>query len=121
MMRRMRRRARTMADRTSLDRVEAGDNDIAHAGDYPQGSETDLTDLLGDLMHWAQARDLDWEACISQARRHFEAEDDGTDVPTMSDTAYGKVFGTKALRRRRARRSGAGVSKDTQRCTWCNA
>lgn len=38
--------------------------------------ESLLTDLLADLMHWADANDEDFGAAIGMARKHHDAESD---------------------------------------------
>lgn len=37
-------------------------------------NETNLGDLLADLLHWADANDVDFLAALDNARRHFRAE-----------------------------------------------
>jgi hypothetical protein len=36
--------------------------------------EDSLGDLLGDLMHWADARNFDFEAALDRARQHYKEE-----------------------------------------------
>jgi hypothetical protein len=36
-----------------------------------------LGDLLADLMHWADRNDYDFEAALSRAQGHYEAETGG--------------------------------------------
>ena len=36
--------------------------------------EDSLTDLLCDLMHWADMNDFDFDAALSMARYHYVAE-----------------------------------------------
>lgn len=36
--------------------------------------EDRLGDLLCDLMHWCDRNDLDFDAALSRARMHYEAE-----------------------------------------------
>ena len=36
--------------------------------------EDSLGDLLGDLMHWSDARNFDFEFALARARGHYEAE-----------------------------------------------
>jgi len=36
--------------------------------------EDSLGDLLCDLMHWCDRSDFDFEAALSRARSHYEAE-----------------------------------------------
>lgn len=102
--------------RTILERVEYAQGIIDQAID-DNGDETNASDLLGDLMHWAQARALSFDALVQQARQHFEAEDDGQDVPTMSDRAYSREFGAAAIAMRKARRDQAGAGPAL--CGWC--
>ena len=33
-----------------------------------------LVDLLGDLMHWCDRNDADFDTALSRARMHYEAE-----------------------------------------------
>lgn len=89
--------------RTLEDRVEYGQSVIDQAVDQ-NDDWTQAVDLLGDLMHWAQAQGLNFDELLASARIHFEAEDEGQDVPTMSDAAYSRAFGSKALALRKARR-----------------
>lgn len=45
---------------------------------FPPWTEDDfrdrLTDLLADLMHYANAHDLDFDECLDTARYHYEEE-----------------------------------------------
>ena len=50
--------------------------------------EDALGDLLGDLMHWADAKGFNFELALLRARHHYEAE--------RAEGAGGAVFdGTK--------------------------
>ena len=45
-------------------------------GIVEDGAETQLSDLLCNLMHYADTVDLDFYACIDRARRHYHDEVD---------------------------------------------
>jgi len=92
--------------RTLEDRVEYGQSIIDQAIDQ-NDDRTQAVDLLGDLMHWAQAQGLNFNELLASARTHFEAEDEGQDVPTLSDAPYVRAFGAKAVAMRKARRHTA--------------
>ena len=60
---------------TNLDRANWADKAIRSfrkqtGCDY----EDSLGDLIADLMHWADARDFDFDAAFYRARHHYEAE-----------------------------------------------
>ncbi len=40
----------------------------------PETNEIDLTDLVCDLMHWAAARQLDFDEVLETASMHLDAE-----------------------------------------------
>jgi len=44
----------------------------------PDGMEEDLVDLLTDTMHFAAAKEIDFESILRMARSNFEAEKDET-------------------------------------------
>lgn len=92
--------------RTIEDRVEYAQSIIDQAIDQ-NDDRTQAVDLLGELMHWAQARGLNFDELLASARIHFEAEDEGQDVPTLSDAAYARAFGAEAVAMRKARRHTA--------------
>ena len=46
---------------------------------YDDDRETLLTDLLTDLMHWADANDLDFEEQLRVAQGHHDAEEATTE------------------------------------------
>lgn len=37
-----------------------------------------LVDLMTDVMHWADSRDISYNNAINTAHRHFEQEQEGT-------------------------------------------
>lgn len=41
---------------------------------YPEDQHTNLIDLLTDAMHWCSCNDVEFDAVLRTARRHFEAE-----------------------------------------------
>lgn len=93
-----------MTGRTIEDRVSFGEDLVSQTPDARENDDqTNLTDLLADLMHYAQAHELPFDQCVESARTHFEAEDAGADVPTMSYTAYARAFGQSAADARRRR------------------
>jgi alpha-L-fucosidase len=47
--------------------------------------EDSLGDLLGDLMHWADARDFDFDAALDRARHHYAKERDEEKADRMSE------------------------------------
>ena len=42
-----------------------------------KSKEEHLTDLLTDLMHWAERHKIDFESCYLMAARHYDAEREG--------------------------------------------
>jgi hypothetical protein len=62
---------------TNLDRANWADKAIL-AFREQTGCDLDdsLGDLLCDLMHWADARNFDFDAALDRARQHYEAECD---------------------------------------------
>jgi len=46
-----------------------------------------LTDLLGDLMHFADRENLDFEAALAMARAHYEAEKAEAAAPNLLSAA----------------------------------
>lgn len=50
------------------------------AGDYAEADSDDdtiITDLLANLMHYCDAKLVDFEACLRMANGHHDAEVDG--------------------------------------------
>lgn len=41
-----------------------------------EGPETEITDLIADLMHVAEEEGVDFDTCLNRAVAHFEAEKD---------------------------------------------
>lgn len=59
----------------NLRRAErAADLLTAHCHRAPAEPEHALTDLLADLMHWAQANGQDFQSALDDARMHFDEE-----------------------------------------------
>lgn len=57
-----------MADaQRALDQIHRDEND-----------ETQLADLLGDLWHWAAAKQIDFSAALERGTLYFAEEADGT-------------------------------------------
>jgi hypothetical protein len=44
--------------------------------------EDTISDLLGDLMHWCERNGVKFDAELSRARRHYEAETDDKGTPS---------------------------------------
>ncbi len=60
---------------TNLDRAKWADKAIlAFREQTGCDHEDSLGDLLGDLMHWADARNFDFEAALDRARQHYKEE-----------------------------------------------
>jgi hypothetical protein len=55
--------------------------------DDTEEDETRLSDVLADLMHWADYNHLDWESVIAQATRARTAELEEWDVVQVSITS----------------------------------
>ena len=65
--------------------VEAYVDMVGDAGD----AETNLGDLLADLMHYAEERDIDWDLALGKAERHFSFEHDDLDQELQNELADG--------------------------------
>ncbi len=64
-----------MIETTNLDRVAWADKAIRTFRDLTGCDHEDsLGDLLCDLMHWADAKNFDFEAALDRARDHHAAE-----------------------------------------------
>jgi hypothetical protein len=62
---------------TNLDRANWADKAIlAFREQTGCDHEDSLGDLLGDLMHWADARNFEFDAALDRARHHYEEECD---------------------------------------------
>ena len=62
---------------TNLDRANWADKAILALREQTGGDHEDsLGDLLGDLMHWADARNFDFDAALNTARMHHQEERD---------------------------------------------
>jgi hypothetical protein len=60
---------------TNLDRANWADKAIrAFRKETRCDHEDSLGDLIADLMHWADARNFDFDAALHRARHHYEAE-----------------------------------------------
>jgi hypothetical protein len=70
-----------MTETTNKDRAEWGGMALleyaiakgSNGGLYDP-PETVLTDLLCDLMHYAELKEIDFAACLERARMHYDAE-----------------------------------------------
>jgi len=62
---------------TNLDRANWADKAILALREQTGCDHEDsLGGLLGDLMHWADARNFDFDAALDRARHHYEEERD---------------------------------------------
>jgi hypothetical protein len=60
---------------TNLDRANRADKAIlAFREQTGCDHEDSLGDLLGDLMHWAELRNFDFDAALDRARHHHKEE-----------------------------------------------
>lgn len=64
-------------DRTNEDRIDTGRQIVDAYGQAMGQDESNLSDLLADLMHYAKSEKLDFDAEVERGRFHFEAEDAG--------------------------------------------
>jgi hypothetical protein len=70
---------------TNLDRASWADKAIlAFREQTGCDHEDSLGDLLGDLMHWADARNFDFDAALERARHHYEEELDEARTPVRT-------------------------------------
>lgn len=67
-------------------RAILGEGALALGSDHHPGRESDshakqenLSDLMGNLMHYCDREDLDLQAALRKGRRHYEAEKDAAD------------------------------------------
>lgn len=47
---------------------------VRTTGQEDESEETNIVDLLADLMHLCEARDVSFDDCLDRARRHFADE-----------------------------------------------
>jgi hypothetical protein len=67
---------------TNLDRANWADKAVlAFRGETHCDHEESLGDLLCDLMHWADARNFDFDAALDTARMHYQAECEDENSP----------------------------------------
>jgi hypothetical protein len=53
--------------------------------------EDSLGDLLGDLMHWADARDFDFDAALDRARHHYAKERDEEKADRLPEAVRDRI------------------------------
>jgi hypothetical protein len=56
---------------------------VGDAGD----AETNLGDLLADLMHYAEEQHINWDLALGKAERHFSFEYDDLDQELQDELA----------------------------------
>ena len=72
-----------MNEPTNKDRAERADHilrlyaELEGSEAYEDDSAALLTDLLADLMHWAEEEELDFQDQLESAKGHYEAEVNG--------------------------------------------
>ncbi len=54
---------------------------MLEVGGFTSASSETLVDVLADLMHYAEAKGLDWVEAEGQARRHYDVEREGPNAP----------------------------------------
>ena len=67
-----------MNDRTNagraVDAQQALDTHSGLTGIIREPDDTQLTDLLCNLMHWCSHNDVNWTECVERAMTHNDAE-----------------------------------------------
>jgi hypothetical protein len=72
---------------TNLDRANWADKAIlAFREQTGCDHEDGLGDLLGDLMHWADARNFDFDSALDRARDHYQEERDEEKAERLPDS-----------------------------------
>jgi len=80
---------------TNLDRANWADKAIlAFREQTGCDHEDSLGDLLGDLMHWADARKFDFDAALDRARCHYQEErDEGSSTSCLPEAVQDLIDG----------------------------